>query len=273
MQKNYQIVALDMDGTLLNSAHETTEYTRDVIRRAAEAGKIVALSTGRCMSELKDHVAQLTGVTYLICENGACVYDVREGRSIRTIPIPTEEVEELIGLMERYDAVPQMFIENQSCLRIDKSRSLEPYHMEYFRSVFEKGSIFDADLFDHYREKHPSVEKINLYMKTDEDRADLYCRLEGHPVVAADSIGLGVELSAEGVDKGKGLMMLCEHLEIPLECSIAVGDGGNDIEIMQTAGLAVAMGNAIDEVKALADVTTDDHDHDGAAKAIEKYML
>lgn len=272
-KKNYAIAALDMDGTLLNSHHETTPYTREVIRRAAEAGKVVALSTGRCMSELKDHVRQLDAIRYIICENGACIYDAKKMESIRTIPIPEEEVEFLLGVMERYDAVPQMFIENQSCLGVAFEKDLAPYHMAYFRSVFEAGSIFEADLFDLWRKKRSSVEKINLYMKNVEERAMFYKELEGHPLVAADSIGIGVEISAAGVDKGCGLKMLCEHLNVPLAQSMAVGDGGNDIEIIRTAGLGVAMGNAIDEIKALADVITDDNDHDGAAKAIEKYML
>ena len=274
MQKqNYAIAALDMDGTLLNSHHETTPYTREVIRRAAEAGKVVALSTGRCMSELKDHVRQLDAIRYIICENGACIYDAKKMESIRTVPIPEKEVEFLLDLMDRYDAVPQLFIENQSYLRVDIKTDLTPYHMEYFRSVFEAGSIFDPQLFDRWRDRKRSVEKINLYMKNVDERAMFYKELEGHPLVAADSIGIGVEISAEGVDKGCGLRMLCETLNTPLECSMAVGDGGNDIEIIRTAGLGVAMGNAIDEVKALADVVTDDNDHDGAAKAIEKYML
>jgi HAD superfamily hydrolase (TIGR01484 family) len=69
-------VALDMDGTLLNSRHEITEYTRSVIRRAMRAGKYVALSTGRTISELTQHIDELGGVSHLICENGALVYDV-----------------------------------------------------------------------------------------------------------------------------------------------------------------------------------------------------
>lgn len=272
-KKNYAIAALDMDGTLLNSHHETTAYTREVIRRAADAGKVVALSTGRCMSELRDHVRQLDAIRYIICENGACIYDAKKGESIRTKPIPEAEVEFLIEVMERYDAVPQMFIENQSYLRVAKEKDLTPYHMEYFRSVFEVGSIFDPELFEHWRSEKRSVEKINLYMKNTEERARFYAELEGHPLVVADSIGIGVEISAEGVDKGCGLKMLCDYLNTPLEDSMAVGDGGNDLGIIRAAGLGVAMGNAIPEIVDAADVLTDDNNHDGAAKAIEKYML
>lgn len=274
MQKqDYAIAALDMDGTLLNSNHETTPYTRAVIRRAADAGKVVALSTGRCISELRDHMQQLDVIRYIICENGACIYDAKQDESIRTIAIPTEEVEFLLEVMDRYDALAQIFIENHSYLRTARHRDLSPYHLEDFRSVFESGSIFDPGLFEHWRENRRCVEKINLYLKTAEDRARFYAELEGHSLVAADSIGVGVEISAAGVNKGCGLKMLCDYLNTPLEDSMAVGDGGNDLEIMRASGLGVAMGNAIPEVVALADVITEDCDHDGAAKAIEKYML
>ena len=82
-----------------------------------------------------------------------------------------------------------------------------------------------------------------------------------------------LEISAVGVTKGTGLKKLCEHLGISLEETIAVGDADNDIDVLKTAGLSVAMGNANDTVKSICDVVVSDCDHDGCAEVIEKYLL
>lgn len=275
MQKrNYAVAALDMDGTLLNSNHEITPYTLKIIRRADEAGKVIALATGRCLSELTDPMRILgNSVRYVICENGACVYDVRRACSISRVSFTHELVDRIMAIGEKFDAVVQIFMEDQSYLRFDPAHSLVPYRLESFRPVFEAGSIFDTDLFDRYRALRPLVDKINFYFSSSDDRDAFRAALADEPVVLADSIGIALEISPEGVNKGCGLLRLCEHLNVPVSESMAVGDGGNDLDIMRTAGLSVAMGNAIDEVRALADVMTADCDHDGAALAIQTYML
>ena len=77
----------------------------------------------------------------------------------------------------------------------------------------------------------------------------------------------------KGIDKGVGLKKLCEHLGLPLEQTIAVGDADNDTMALKTAGLSIAMGNATEPIKALADVIVADCDHNGCAEAIDKYLL
>ena len=93
------------------------------------------------------------------------------------------------------------------------------------------------------------------------------------PVEMVDAESSSLELTAIGVDKGVGLTKLCEALGIPVSASIAVGDADNDLSVLRAAGLAVAMGNALDSVKAISDVTVADCDHDGCAEAIYKYLL
>ena len=82
-----------------------------------------------------------------------------------------------------------------------------------------------------------------------------------------------LEISAQGVDKGVGLKKLCEYLDIPIDQTIAVGDADNDLGALKYAGLAIAMGNANEHVKKIADVIVADCDHEGCAEAIETYLL
>ena len=86
-----------------------------------------------------------------------------------------------------------------------------------------------------------------------------------------DAETTSLEISAKGTDKGKGLEKLCEFLNIPLSQTIVVGDADNDIEAMKKAGLAVAMENANERVKALADVIVSDNDHDGCREVLQNY--
>ena len=81
----YELIALDMDGTLLNSRKEITPVTLEALKRAVRAGKSIALSTGRCRPELTAYTSQVPGIHYLICTSGALVYDIWEQKEISRI--------------------------------------------------------------------------------------------------------------------------------------------------------------------------------------------
>lgn len=273
VENDIQLVALDMDGTLLNSDHETTPYTRNVIARAVKSGKIAALSTGRCLSELVEHLETLPEIRYAICENGACVYDAGKKACIHQTAIPAEDVEKVLDLADDYDVNRQMFIDNQSYLECRDEEDFKRYHIYEYVNVFRRGSIYVEDMRTIFEKYRDHVEKINIYFSDASSRRSFCERMKHMNLRVAESVGIGLEISPNDATKGKGLETLCDYLRLPLDNAMAVGDGGNDLDIMKTAGLAVAMGNAIDEVLELADVVTEDCDHDGAAKAIERYMM
>ena len=87
------------------------------------------------------------------------------------------------------------------------------------------------------------------------------------------SSAVGIELNAKGVDKAEGLLALGRRLGVEPAFIMACGDAGNDLPMLRRAGVGVAMGNATDDIRKIADVTTDDNNHDGVAVAIEKYVL
>lgn len=272
-KKNYRLAALDMDGTLLNSDHRVSEYTLDVLTRADKSGKIISLATGRCLSELYEFIDAIPAIRYIICENGANIYDTRLKKSIHRVSFSEDDVDFLISELEKRTVIAQMFMEDQSYIRAPLDIDLGPYRLSHFRSVFEAGSVFDPDLFGRYRASRPPVDKIDLYFRSEADRDEFRAAAAVRNIEIAGSIGIGLELSPLNANKSDGLVKLCELLNIPIEESIAVGDADNDKFILQAAGLAVAMGNAFDDIKAIADVITDDCDHHGAAKALEKYLM
>lgn len=266
-----RLAALDMDGTLLNSLHETTPRTRDTIRRVAQAGGVLALGTGRCMSEIRSHLAQMPGIRYVICENGACVYDVAADRPLAQMVLPDADAARIFDLIDRSDVLCQCFIGNQSYMQIDRLERLRYYLIEDFEPVFRQGTLFIPDARAVWRARG-SVEKFDLYFHTAAARDAFLSQIGDMQLQIAGSLGVGIEISPPGATKASGLVELGRLLGIPIEETMAIGDGGNDLEMMAAAGWAVAMGNAIDEVLALADARTEDCDHDGAARALERYM-
>ncbi len=268
----YVLAALDMDGTLLGSDHQTTPYTREVLARAAEAGKVIALCTGRCLSELWAHLDAIPAIRFAICESGGCLYDAWEKRVLKQMVIPDALMARILDMALDYDACLQCFLGGQSYIQIDDVENLGRYHIDAYRRAFETGSLFVRDIRPLWHEKR-GAEKINFYFASDADKRHFGDRLDGLDLYVTDSLGHGYELSPPQASKAMGLEALCRHLGISLSQTVAVGDGGNDLDLMQAAGLSVAMGNAEDAVRAVADAVTEDNDHDGAAWAVARWLL
>ena len=117
------------------------------------------------------------------------------------------------------------------------------------------------------------VYKINLYHTNTQEREEIYQRLKDLPLSFAYAEETSLEISPLHVTKALGLKTLCERLSLPLSQTIAVGDAPNDLEVLKTAGLSVAMGNSRPDVLEICDLVTDDNNHDGIAHVIETYLL
>ena len=271
--EEYRLIALDIDGTLLNSNLEVTPGNRAAIRRAAEAGKHVALSTGRCLSEIRDVVEDIPEIRYMVCENGSCVYDRKYDHTIQVVPVPPEEVRNILEIAKRERVVIQIFHENQSYFNQRSEDFADRCHVGVYRDTFRRTAVFDEKLFDNYGARPFRIEKMNLYFETAEDRARIQAMLAPRPLKLAVSFGCMLEIVAERADKGWGLRELCGHLNVPVSAAIAVGDSMNDVEILRAAGFSAAMGNACPEAKEAAHIVAPDCDHDGVAWVIDNFLL
>ena len=272
-ERLYDLAALDMDGTLLNSDHETTPFTREALNRADAAGKVIALCTGRCLSELRDHLRDIPGIRYAINESGGCLYDARADRVLRQASIDGDVIERLFDLAAPRDVMLQCFIGNQSYVQPEAAGRLAHWHMGAFEEAFAAGSVFTGDIRALWHASGKPMTKFNLYFASEEEKAIFTGEMGDLDLCITGCLGVGYEISPKGAGKDDGLRALCDHLGLPVERTMAVGDGNNDIELMRAAGFSVAMGNAVDAVRALANAVTEDCDHDGAARAVLRYML
>ena len=149
--------------------------------------------------------------------------------------------------------------------------NMDKYQMSIYQPMFKRVATTVDDIID-YAKNHP-IEKINLYHQNEAARAETFEKLKDLSLSFAFAETTSLEISPSNVTKGKGLIKLCDFLDIELSKTIAVGDADNDLDVLKTAGLAVAMKNANDNVKKICDVIVADNDHDGCKEAIEKYLI
>ena len=268
----YQLIAFDMDGTLLDSRKRLRPDSLAAIDEAVRAGKVVALSTGRNPAELRPYAEALRQVRYIICVSGALVYENGTERLLSARPLPEADVRRLLRLADGRDIMLHL-LGWESLVQADHVRRMEDFHMGVFRPLYEQVTHQVDDVIRYYLAEPFPVYKLNLYSRSTEARLSLREELLAMGLRPVFSEVTSLECSAEGISKGSGLLCLCRELGIPPEAAIAVGDADNDLDILRCAGLAVAMGNANAHVKAAADVIVADNGHGGCAEAVRKYLL
>lgn len=269
------MVGLDLDGTLLTTEKKMTSHTRDVLEKALAQGIVVLVSTGRPISAIPKEILEIPGMKYAVTSNGARVLDLETNEVLHESMISMETAEQLIDIINDYDALLEIFIDGKSYAKrsqVERAHDYlkDPNAAEYVLST----RIRVEDVRAVLHEKQSPLDKVHGIFKSKEDTLDAYEHLSKVPgIVAASSFGDNWEINKEGTNKGIALLKLGEILGIKREEIMACGDSMNDLEMLKEVGFAVAMGNGSAEVKAVADYITVTNDEDGVAKAIEKFVL
>lgn len=277
---NIQLVALDLDGTLLNNQGQITSPCREAIRRAGESGVYVVISTGRPYCGIPLEQIAGTGIRYGITTNGSGIYDLNNGSCIYENSMDTDFILPILKYLITKDIHMDAFIEGQAysplkCLEVAKKLDMPPSLKKYVIDT----RIRKEDLEGFIRENQLSVQKmtLNFYPLPDgtlKDREEIKEYLMSNPALQCVSGGYNnLEFTKAGITKGNGLKELARYLNIPMEHTMAVGDTENDLSIIETAAVGVAMGNATLDVKRLADHITASNEEDGVAKVISDFIL
>ena len=269
---HYELIALDMDGTMLTSDKRLLPETERDIALAAERGRTVALCTGRCVPELAEYRPRLAGVRYAIAVSGVVLYNLWEDRELYAAGLDRALVLTLVDVAERYGAMAHLLCTDASVIRADQATHVADFGMGAYQHLYDTGAVKVPDMRTAAAQR-PSVPKVNLYFRSPADRLAAYETIRALPLTITFSESAGLEMSPPGVDKGTGLRRLAELLGVGMEAAVAVGDGDNDRPMLAAAGLAVAMGNADPTVKAMADAVVADNDHNGAGEAIQRFLL
>lgn len=270
-----RLIALDMDGTVLDDAKNISPHTMDVLLRAIARGVEVVPATGRTVDGVPPQFMALPGLRYALGCNGAQVVELATGRTLVHLPFEAETALQIYDIVSRFDCMLSVFIGGKACTRAEDAALTERYTPANLRAYLRNFRQVVTDLPALMREHADSIEKFSIMYRDvavrDAARAAVLARFP--EVEATSSLGDNLELNAPGVDKGRGLLALAEVLGLCREQVMACGDGGNDLAMIRAAGLGVAMANAQDEVKAAAKYITLSNNDDGVAAAVEKFVL
>lgn len=267
---DYKIVALDLDGTLVNSQHEISDANSDILIKIQEMGCKVAIATGRPFKGAtrqaeKLKLAQFGG--YIICYNGGLIMECKDKKVIFSRDLPHEYIPEICEGVKGLDITVNTYTADE---------------------------IIAANSRNKYTEIEPGIVGMKLHFVDDFVSFVNFpinkCLLTGDPETIAKlepiyrekfkgrldvfkSEAFFLELVPKGINKGEAITKLAQINNVDISQTMSFGDGFNDVELVKTAGMGIAMANACPEVLRSADYVTLSNDMDGVAAGIEKFFF
>jgi len=271
-----KMIGFDLDGTLLNSMKELTDYTKNVLTKAAEQGVIILPATGRPVTGIPRELITFPWIRYAVASNGGRIVDLREDKLLYNCPVDYDLSVKILKIFDDYDVIHEIYFDGQGYIQESELECLSRYvpsapMADYIRST----RLPIPDLWGKMEEmKGHGLDKVHAIFADQKAQKEAETRIRAlGDLEISSAMGHNVEVNAAGVDKGTGMLRLGRLLGIRREEIMTCGDGNNDLPMIRAAGLGVAMANAIDEVKQAADYITCTNDEDGVAKAIERFVL
>jgi Cof subfamily protein (haloacid dehalogenase superfamily) len=275
-----RLIGLDLDGTVFDNRKHISERTVNAVGQAAARGVFVVPVTGRPFHAIPESVRTLPGIRYISSASGASVIDLAAGKKIHEDLIENARAAELLRRLADAGFVAMAFIEGMGYVRHeDLERAVGFARDEIARHYLRTTRKGVPDLPSYIRSDGRGVEKFTVSFA--HDRKGRMEGIEGAERLLSDCSDLDIvcggpidlEATNRTATKGNALHFLADRLGIRREEIMACGDSVNDLEMLQSVGLPVAMGNADEKLKEAASWITDSNEEDGAAKAIEKFAL
>lgn len=252
----------DVDGTLVSfNTHRIPQSAVDALAEAKRRGAMVFISTGRPMRLINNLDAIQHLVDGYITANGACCSVGGETIACREIPNP--EARALIEAAER-EGFAMLVVGESRLTVVNDGADVD----RYFRQMLAVSDLGEGTALTDVLDG-----RIVQLTPIIDEAAERRLMPLLPSCVSARWFPAFTDITARGADKGTALMTVAAHLGIDREDTVAFGDGGNDKSILQAAGTGVAMGNAPDDVKAVADYVTASVDEDGIARALEQLRI
>ena len=270
-----RMIALDLDGTTLNSRREITVRTQEAFRKASEKGVHIVVSTGRTFTALPQQVRELSYIEYAITSNGAHINLVSTGESIFDSYLSVTAVREAARLYGELDTEIEVFVDGRAYM----DQSYYDYIVKYGLSTRSAEYVLWSrtpvnGIEDLLLENENHIENINFCFNDEAAYEAGRRAIESIPdATISSSFRNSLEVGGPETSKKAALIELTGRLGIDRSELMCCGDAPNDIEMISYAGLGVAVGNAWGGTKENADYITGTNDEDGVAQAIEKFVL
>ena len=287
----YKLVAIDLDGTMLNSYGMVTESTKQVIKNTINKGIEVIIASGRPIDSIKTIAKEIGTENYFIAGNGALIYDIKKDEIIYEKFMNKQKVLEIIKICEENSISYNIYTEKTIIAKGLKYNVLYYYKenlkkeenkktnitivedvYEYIKNLenekFLKITVCDEtkSVFNSIIRKLRTVEDIDVLDVLHMSRKMIKQGTEDVPIEYYYT-----EISLKDVDKWNAIEYLANKMNISKDEIIAIGDNINDKEMIENAKVGIAMGQSTPVITEIADLVTSNNNEDGVAKALEKY--
>lgn len=287
----YKLVAVDLDGTMLDSYGQVTENTKAVIQKTIQKGTDVIIASGRPIDSIKTIAKEIGSNKYFIAGNGALIYDIQKDEILYEKYMKKEKVLEIIKICEENSIAYNVYTD-KTILATSLKYNVLYYHKENLKkqedkrthiniveNMYEYIKKMDEEKFlkiticDDSKTVFKSIirklEKINDIEILDVSHMSRKLIQQGTEEVPIEYYY--TEISSKDVDKWFAIEFLMQKLNLKKEEIVAIGDNVNDKKMIQEAGLGIAMGQSMPQLKELADYVTSSNTEEGVANALERF--
>lgn len=269
-----KLIALDLDGTTLNSHGYVSPLTKETLERAIDHGIHVVIASGRARSALPADVLAIRGLNYAITSNGSSIFALPDFTRIYANDMRPETVDAVLAIAASSGYTYEAFIAG-------KAYTAQAYYdcaaafgvPDRMNNYVRNSRTPVVSIPDFIRVHHHEIEGIDMIVPDPDRKAAIRRQLAQIPdLYITGSESYYIELAAGSVSKASALQALAGQLQILPENIIAFGDGGNDIELLTYAGHGVAMKNSAAPLLDAADAVTLSNDDDGVARYLQKIL-
>jgi len=263
----YKLIAADLDGTLIGEDAIILPKVKDAVRQAMEKGVRFTIATGRAFGSVLPFAEELGVNAPLICYQGGLIRDHLSGQMIYEQSVPLPLARELIRFIRQRELHLNVYLDSRAYVE-----RMTPEARYYTRIA--RAAVYPVGDMLAFLNRAPI--KFIIVLSDDEATGPLIAELGvlfAGRMRFVRSYPRFVEGIPLDVSKGHALALLADHLGLPLEETIGIGDNDNDLELVERAGLGVAMGNASPALKAAADYIAPPVDNEGVVEIIERFIL
>ena len=263
-----RLIALDLDGTLLGPDSRVAPADSEAVAAARDRGVHIVLNTSRWYGIAQRTARRLELRAPLICHNGAHIREPDDGPELLHLRIATEDARQIAAFCDERSFETYTTVDGMTYLRppleaqIDPERLPKDMRLARTHAEFVTGPATGILVFND--------EAVQAVIDAFAER---YAGILSFPVGWSEMAQRYVTITATGADKGRALLLVCQHLGVPPEDAMAVGDAAPDVAMFAVAGLGVAMGNAPKDVQAEAGAVAPSNAEGGVAWAIRRFVL
>lgn len=269
----YRLISLDMDATTLMSDHTISDNTLKTLRKASQQGIEVMINTGRTYSEAKEYIEAMDFVNYAALANGSVIYDKSKNDFIRISNMSIDLIAKAHEFSAAFSEEVAFVISGERHTYSDTIYA-NGKGAEQHRRICGEGNLrFVDDLVEGFRDRFIAK---GLLIGSHEILSKIKGRLQDHfseRIQLVFSLECALEILDPSMDKSNALHRIMQMKGLKKDQVIAIGDGENDLGMLRAAGVSVAMGNAVEKLKSVADFITLTNNEDGVVHALNKYLF